>query len=177
MSSPSTWLMTVNNGTKSFVGKTTIEDEKLIYRAFCKFITRGNASKLLSELWSEIDPLDGEFEETLLDQFMSQADKRVKETETSNVTIGGCSVDITVEYVCSNKNFKGCNLHFKLYQRLGSIRKQLAVYETTLNLSALQTNQPVENVEIDSLLKTPAVQVKARKARRRNSRITLEDAV
>ncbi len=173
--SDNTWILIAATDTRGYVAQTTVPESNLIYRAISKWLIRGGASNILKSFWEYIDQYDNELEDALLDQLVTQAEKRPEDPQITNVRTKDYSIDMTVHAKNSSNNFKTCKVDFVLYVYFHSLKKKLRIDEQSINLTLFRSDK-VEKVVVISSTKTPAHQMKRNKrVSKRSSKATPSD--
>jgi len=166
------WLLTATDNNNSYIAKTNVDNEKFLYRAICKWLIRGNASNFLDNFWEYIDKYDNQIEEALLDQLVTQAQVDLQDPQITNVRTKDYSIDITVQKNNSNDLIKKCKLNFVLYIYFDSLKKKVCINSKDINISWMQFDDNIENIEIKQPQKTPAhLMKKNKRVSKRSSKI------
>jgi hypothetical protein len=149
------WILVASSENKSFVAQTNVNNSDLVYRAVSKWLIRGSASDILQAFWEYIDQYDNELEDALLEQLLTQAEKRPKDPQVTNVRNKDYSIDMTVHAVKNSSSVKMCKVQFVLYVYFSSLKQQLKIDEQYIDIHMIQNNGTLEKVEVVNNLKTP----------------------
>jgi hypothetical protein len=170
-----TWLLIATTETKSFVAQTIVNDPKLVYRALCKWLIRGGASKLLDSFWEYLDKYDNELEDALLDQLLTQAETAVDDPQITNVRTKDYSIDMTVHAKNSSDSLKTCKVECTLYVYFQSLKKKLRIDEQSIKLTMIRSDGKLERISVNTSTKTPAAtqHTESRRVRKRSSKVSV----
>ena len=169
------WLLTATNDGKCFVAKTTA-NPTLIYRAVCKWIVRGGASKILASFWEYIDQDDSELEDALLDQLETQAETMPADPQTTNVRTKDYSIDITVHAKNNTEKMKSCTIECTLRVYFQSVKKAVEIDRKYITLTMIKVAGDFETVNVIGSSKTPAEPSRApgKRVNKRSSKLAEE---
>ena len=169
---PKNWILIANDNSNSYIAKTTVENDKFLYRAICKWLIRGNASTFLDAFWEYIDKYDNEIEEALLDQLVTQAQTNVTDPQITNIRTKDYSVDISVQTDMCSELVKKCTINFILYIYFDSLKKKININSKDINLSWMVFDDSIETIEIKQPSKTPShLMKKNKRVSKRSSKI------
>ena len=167
-----TWILIATTDSQSYVAQTTISDTNLIYRAICKWLIRGGASKILDAFWEYIDQYDNELEDALLDQLVTQAETVPDDPQITNVRTKDYSIDMTVHAKNNGDDCKTCKIEFVMYVYFHSLKKKLPIDEQVINLTWIRSEGKIETIHVTNPSKTPAPRIKQnRRVSKRSSKV------
>jgi len=166
-----TWLLIAATDSQSYVAKTSNNDMQLVYRAICKWLIRGGASKILDTFWEYIDPYDNELEDALLDQFVTQAETNPEDPQITNLRTKDYSIDMSVLAQSSSESFKTCNIECTLFVYFQSLKKKMRVDTQNINITLIRSDGEIETVAVKGAVKTPGLKAKSnRRVKKRSSK-------
>lgn len=166
------WILVASTDSETFTAQTGhIYGKTFLYRAICKWLIRGNASKILKAFWEYIDQDDNEIEKALLEQLETQAEHQLDDPQTTNVRTRDYSIDMTVENITNKDSVKKFKLTCVLYVYLQSLKKKLRIDEQVITFTMIRLNDKMERISIATPERTPMEAI--RRVSKRSSKQTV----
>ena len=165
------WILVASTDSETFIAQTGTASKKFLYRAICKWLIRGTASKILKAFWEYIDQQDNEIEKALLEQLETQAEQQVEDPQTTNVRTKDYSIDMTVTNVTNTEGVQKFTTEFVLYVYFHSLKKKLCIDEQNITITLIKVGDKIERIAVSTPDKTPMEQPVQRVFKRSSKKI------